>query len=103
MIGDTRSFIYGDISGSQNGRATSNVHATDYEFRILTDKLGTNLWTVVTPIPSIRVVPNPAKYFRITVPSLLTTQKSVSAVIIAFDEYNNIDPGFLGSLSLSCL
>jgi len=103
VLGDTISLIYGDTSGSLNGRATSNVHATDYDFRVLTDKLGTNLWTVVTPIPSIRVVPNPAKYFKITVPSLLTTQKSVTGVIIAFDEYNNIDPGFLGSLSLSCL
>jgi len=101
-IGDTITFTYGDDSESPGGRATSNVHATNYEFRILADKSGTNSWKIITPIPTIRVVPKPTKYYLITVPSLLTTDDFVTAVFIALDEYNNIDFGYSGTLELSC-
>lgn len=100
--GDTITFTYGDTSESPRGLATSNVHATSYEFRILADKRGTNSWNIIMPIPSIRVIPNPAKHFQITVPSFLTVEDSVSAVFVALDEYNNIDTEYTGILNVSC-
>ena len=101
-IGDTVTFTYGDTSESLGGRATSNVHATAYDFRILADKMGTNSWEIITPIPSIRVVSKSAKHFQITVPSLFTIEDSVSAVFVALDEYNNMDTKYSGTLDLSC-
>ena len=101
-IGDTLTFTYGDSSESLGGMATSNVHATAYEFRILTNRLGTNSWEIITPIPSIRVISNSAKRFQITVPSLRTIKDSVPAVIVALDEYNNMDIEYFGTLELSC-
>ena len=101
-IGDTITFTYGDTSGSLKGRATSNVHATYYEFRMLADKRGSNSWNIITPIPTIRVVNKSAKHFRITVPSLLAVEDSVSAVFVAFDEYNNIYAEYSGTLDVSC-
>jgi len=101
-IGDTVTFTYGDTSESLGGRATSNVHATAYDFRILADKKGTNSWEIIAPIPSIRVVSKSAKHFQITVPSLLTIEDSVSAVFVALDEYNNMDTEYSGTLDLSC-
>jgi len=102
IVGDTITFTYGDTSGSHLARATSNVHATKYEFRLLVDKNGNNLWNVIQPIPVIEVVSKPAKQYQITLPSLNTSDDLVSAVIIALDEYNNIDTGFSGTLDLSC-
>ena len=102
VIGDTITFTYGDISGSLSGKATSNVHATYYEFRMLADKTGSNSWNIITPIPAIQVVNNSAKHFQITVPSLLTIEESVSAVFVAFDEYNNIDTEYSGTLEVTC-
>ena len=102
VIGDTITFTYGDTSGSLNGAATSNVHATIYEFRILTDKNGSNSWKVVTPVTVIRVVSKSAKHFQITTPSLLTVEDSLSAVFVAFDEYNNIDTKYSGTLDVAC-
>ena len=101
-IGDTITFTYGDTAESLGGRATSNVHATAYEFRILANRMGTKSWEIIMPIPSVRVVSNSAKHFQITVPSLLTIEDPLSAVFVALDEYNNIDFEYSGTLDLSC-
>ena len=101
-VGDTITITYGDTVASVNGKAWSNVHATNYEFQILTNKSGFGSYSKIIPIPTIEVTARETKHFLITVPSLSQGGEILSVKITALDEYNNRDIGYTGSLTFSC-
>ena len=101
-VGDTITITYGDTLSSVNGKAWGNVHATNYEFPILTDKNGDGLFSKIIPVPTIQITPREAKHFLITVPSLSQSGEILSAKITALGEYNNRDIKYAGSLAISC-
>jgi len=102
VAGDTITITYGDTLSSVNGKAWSNVHATNYRFPILTDKNGSGLLSRIVPVPTIRITAREAKRFLITVPSQTQGGEILSAKITALDEYNNRDTKYSGSLTFSC-
>lgn len=102
QIGDTIRIVYGDSSISSSGRALSHVHAADYRFPLLVDRHNKREYSEAAPTPTVRIKARPAKQFLITVPSIIKESEEAKVIIVALDEYNNVDKKFSGKLTLSC-
>ena len=103
QVGDTIRIVYGDSSISNNGRALSHVHAADYRFPLLIDRHNRREYSEIVPTPTVRIKARPAKQFLITVPSIIEEGEEAKVIIVALDEYNNVDGEFSGKLILSCV
>jgi len=101
--GEHITLIYGDTQEKfENAKSNSDIYAEDKErFYIKVDGDGDGFFAPIKIHPTINILANPAKHFKVTGPSYIAPGKSFIVTTAALDNADNWDKSFKQKITLS--
>ena len=103
--GEHITLIYGDTQGKfKNAKAQADIYAENNErFLIKVDGVGDGFFASIKNHPTINILANPAKRFKVTAPSYIEPGKSFIVTTAALDNADNWDTSFKQKITLDSL